>query len=302
MSAPRRSLLVLAVFCLTLASPLQAQHASVRVQVIDRGQADGILIRTPNEKWVVIDAGTNAQQANAMENVWGVDTVALVVTSHRHGDHYGGMPPILRRFPVKLYIANLDDCPNRSTDDTIRGVLDERSIPARPPDPDTLDIDGVRFIVLPPDPVDDQCPGEENNNSVVVRMEFGSFSMLFTGDSETAQREWLMEHHPELLDVDVLKASHHGSRNGADGSVNGRSWMDFVDAEAVVISVHIESRHDHPHPEAMTAYEAAVGENRIYCTSRHGTVRVYGRPNGSFRIFRQSDNEGSCRFGTPLEG
>ena len=46
--------------------PASAEFNSVRVQIIDRGQADGILIRTPNEKWVVIDAGTNAQQAEAV--------------------------------------------------------------------------------------------------------------------------------------------------------------------------------------------------------------------------------------------
>ena len=97
-------------------------------------------------------------------------------------------------------------------------------------------------------------------------MEFGDFSMLFTGDAETAEREWLMEHHPALLDVDVLKASHHGSSNGADGSVNGRSWMDVVDPDDVVISVLRDSPFGHPHSSAMTAYENAVGEDNIHCT------------------------------------
>ena len=52
-----------ALFALTflVTVPTSAQFKSVRVQIIDRGQADGILIRTPNEKWVVIDAGTNAK-------------------------------------------------------------------------------------------------------------------------------------------------------------------------------------------------------------------------------------------------
>lgn len=283
---------------LCFVAPAEAQFQSVRVQVIDRGQADGILIRTPNSQWVVIDAGTNRQQADAMEHSWGVDRLALVITTHRHRDHYGGTAAILRRFPVDRYVGNLADCPGRTTDDTIRQVLTQRSIPSQSIGTDTITVDGVDFIILPPDPVDDECPGHENNNSILVRMEFGQFSMLFAGDAETAQREWLMEHHPTQLDVDVLKASHHGSRNGADGSFNGQSWMDVVSADDVVISVHSQSQYGHPHPEAMTIYESAVGTDDIHCTSRHGTIRVYGYADGrSHRIFHQFQSVQSCRFG-----
>ena len=85
---------VLVVVCaiLLFAIPSSAQFLSVRIQVIDRGQADGILIRTPNQHWIVIDAGTNSQQAEAMRESWNVDTVALAVVSHRHFDHQGGIP------------------------------------------------------------------------------------------------------------------------------------------------------------------------------------------------------------------
>ena len=289
--------LTASAFLLCLVPPAEAQFQSGRVQVIDRGQADGMLIRTPNSQWVVIDGGTSRQQADAMENTWGVDRLALVITSHRHFDHYGGTAEILRRFPVDRYVGNLADCPNRSTDNTIRTELTQRGIPAQSLAADTITVDGVDFVILAPDPIDNECPDEENNNSIVVRMEFGQFSMLFTGDAETDQREWLMEHHPALLDVDVLKASHHGSRNGADGTVNGQSWMDVVDPDDVVISVHPESQFDHPHPEAMTIYESAVGADDIHCTSRHGTVRIYGYADGRpHRIFHQFQSDDSCRF------
>ena len=138
---------------------------------------------------------------------------------------------------------------------------------------------------------------DENNNSVIVRMDFGEFSMLITGDSETQQRTWLMENHPALLDVDVLKASHHGSRNGVDGTVNGKSWLDVVTPEAVVISAAANSRYGHPHPEAVAAYEGAVGRKDVHCTNLHSTIRVYGRSNGRIRVQRQVKDNGSCAFG-----
>jgi beta-lactamase superfamily II metal-dependent hydrolase len=275
---------------------LPGQHASVRVQVIDRGQADGVLIRTPHDQWVVIDAGTDRLQAEAMASVWGVDTVALAIVSHRHRDHFGGMDDVLRRFPVRRFVGNLADCPDRAHDDTIRAILASRRIPAQSAGADTIEVDGVRFIVLPPDPVDDPCPEHENDNSILVRLEFGGFAMLFTGDAETAERQWLMANHPELLTAAVLKASHHGSRNGADGAANGRTWTDVVAPRAVVISALLQSRHKHPHREAIEAYETAVGRAKVHCTSRHGTVRIYGRPNGTFSVSRQFAFAGSCEF------
>jgi competence protein ComEC len=92
----RRLVVLVAAVYLLSAPGVQAQFKSVRVQVIDRGQADGILIRTPNSQWVVIDAGADNQQADAMAKVWSVEKLALVITSHRHADHYGGMARPLR--------------------------------------------------------------------------------------------------------------------------------------------------------------------------------------------------------------
>jgi competence protein ComEC len=232
-----------------------------------------------------------------MASQWGVDSVALLVISHRHLDHFGGARQILRQFPVGLLVMNLDDCPDRVTDDRIREEVAQRGVPTQGPGADTVEVDGVRFILLPRDPEDDACPARENDNSILVRMEFGSFAMLFSGDAETAERQWLMANHPDLLRATVLKASHHGSHNGADGlAPDGRSWIQVVDPEDVVISVLRESPHGHPHDEAMDAYEGHVSRERVFCTSLHGTIRIFGFEDGSRRVSRQRHDPGSCRF------
>ena len=66
-------------------------------------------MRTPNHQWVVIDGGTNKQQAELMAD-WGVTTIRLAVISHRHFDHNGGMDNVLQDFIVEEFIGNLDDC------------------------------------------------------------------------------------------------------------------------------------------------------------------------------------------------
>jgi competence protein ComEC len=123
----------------------------------------------------------------------------------------------------------------------------------QPAGADTIEIDGVRFIFLPSDPVTNDCPSGVNDNTILVRMEFDDFSMLFTADAETEEREWLIGHHPALLAATVPKASHHGSPNGADGAFNGETWIRMVNLRDVIISALRGSPHGHPHAEAMDA-------------------------------------------------
>lgn len=274
---------------LLTAVPCAAQ--SVRVQVVDVGQGDGILIRTPHHKWVLIDAGPNRQLADSLGPQFGVDRLALVFVSHRHADHFARMVLVLQSLPVDRFVGNLADCPNRSTDDAIRAILSQRHIPAQSNGADTLVVDGVRFIVLPPDPIDDRCPTDENNNSVIVRMEYGSFSMLFTGDAEAEERDWLVAHHAGLLDVNVLKAAHHGGNNGTS-----TAWLAAVTPQAVVISAGVNAGYHHPMPEAVAAYRAATAGGKLYCTNRHGTLRVLGYQDGHFTISPQRSTTKSCVY------
>lgn len=275
---------------LVTAVPGAAQFASVRVQVVDVGQGDGILIRTPNQRWILIDAGPNARLADAMTSEFGVDRLAVLVVSHRHSDHFRSVERILRTLPVDRFVGNLADCPDRSTDDGIRAALADRGVTAQSVGADTLEVDGVRFIVLPPDPVDDPCPGEENDNSVLIRLEFGRFSMLFAGDAEEGERDWLVAQYPALLDVEVLKASHHGSENGTSAA-----WLEAVSPGTVVISAGVHGTYRHPMPGAVAAYDSATG-GRVFCTNRHGTVRVYGFPDGRVVVYRQFATDKSCAY------
>jgi competence protein ComEC len=288
---------LLVVIVAVLTAPASAQFASVRVQVVDVGQGDGILIRTPNRKWVLIDAGTNNTLATNLGPVFGVNRLALVIVSHRHGDHYAGTAHVLDTYPIDRFIGNLADCPNRSTDNTIRATLTDRGIPKQSVGADTLVVDGVTFTVLPPDPTTDPCPDQENDNSIVVRLDYGQFSMLFTGDAEVAERTWLMANHPDLLDVEVLKASHHGGDNGVlDSGGHADPWLDAISPLYVVLSAGVNANYGHPMPEAVAAYVARVGSTKVVCTNRHQTVTIYGHSSGSVTIYRQHPNTQSCVY------
>ena len=71
---------------------------------------------------------------------------------------------------------------------------------------------------------------------------------------------------------------------------------DRVSPDRVVISAAADSRHGHPHAEAVDDYVEAAGFSHVYCTNRHGTIRVYGYPNGRVRVNKQRQSNDSCTF------
>ena len=183
---------------------------SVRVQVVDVGQADGIVIRTPNKNnWIVIDAGIGEKFAKYLVEM-GVNKLDMAVVTHRHKDHQHGMPRVIEKIPIDLFVGVTEDCPNRIGDDKVREkiVLKQVTVHTLSSTPKILTIDGVTFTILPLPSTLAKCPDDENLNSIVVRMDYGDFSMLFTGDAEEETLDWLVQNHSDLLDVDVLKASH----------------------------------------------------------------------------------------------
>ena len=199
------------------------------------------------------------------------------------------MDDVLRAFTVRQFIGTTDDCPGNDSDDAVRDVLEANGVPIASPNTGVIEIDGVTLRILPLPP-ESACPNDENNNSIVVRLEFGHFSMLFTGDAEEKELRFLVENHPELLDVDVLKASHHGSRNGFTDE-----FLSVITPTHVVISAGVHRGFRHPHPEAVEAYERATN-NRLFCTNRHGTIRLYGYEDGRIRVSLQNASTNSCAF------
>jgi beta-lactamase superfamily II metal-dependent hydrolase len=183
----------------------------------------------------------------------------------------------------------MEDCPGNTSDDKVRDVIEAKEIPVYDFSQSAITIDGVVFTILPVPPASD-CPEEENKNSIVVRMDYGDFSMLFPGDAETEELEWLVQNNSSLLDVDILKASHHGSNNGTS-----EEWLNAVTPQRVVISVGVNATYKHPHQQAVEDYTEATG-GKVYCTNRQGTIRIYGYKDGHCTVSTQRTSTESCVY------
>ena len=218
----------------------------VVVEVLDIGQGDSILIRSPEGKTALIDAGPTKEGALQVLKSKGVTHLDLVAISHHHSDHYGGMEEVVRALRPRYFLASASGHSTRAYLKLLHTVEAQSITAIRPTArPRKIELGSVELTILPQAPEDRK---EENNNSVGIRMKYGSFSMFFPGDSEGPERLWWLEHHSDLVrDCTILKLAHHGSRNGTDAR-----WLDAVRPELAVASMGRDNEFGHPHPQTIS--------------------------------------------------
>lgn len=250
-----------------------ALAGDVRVDVLDIGQGDAILIRTPGQRTILIDAGDTTSPTVPRLKEMGVTRFDLVIATHAHADHIGRMAEVLQTFPVKLYVDN--GLPH--TTQTYNNVMTEveaRGIPYRPAHPGmafNLD-DGARLEVLfPPDPPLKDTRSDLNANSVVTRLTHGEDCFLFTGDAEDPTEQALMNRG--VGPCDVLKVAHHGSDHSTSDA-----WLAVVQPEVALISVGAGNRYGHPGAQTLARLQRAGV--RIHRTDLEGTLTAVSTGHG----------------------
>ncbi len=219
---------------------------SVMVEVLDVGQGDSILIRSPEGKTALIDAGPTKDGALKVLRSKGITRLDMVAISHHHSDHYGGMAEVVRAMKPHYFLASHTGHSTRSYLKLLQTV-EAQGITAIQPTSRSrkIELGSVELTMFPQPPEDRK---EENNNSIGMRLKYGSFSVLLTGDSEESERQWWLANHPDLVrDCTILKLAHHGSRNGT----NAR-WLAAVRPELAVASMGRNNEFGHPHAETLS--------------------------------------------------
>src|SRR5262245_13192798 len=220
------------------------------VEFLDVGQGDAILIRSPEGKTALVDAGPSSHVVRLLRDR-GVTALDLAVVSHHYADHYGGLAAVRAAFPTRFSLATNSAHTTPQYLKLLERVRDQ-GIPLLAPTerPRKIDLGSVTLAVLPQPPEDRD---EENDNSIGLRVQYGSVAWLLTGDSQAGERTWWERHCPELVrDATVLKLAHHGSRNGTDSA-----WLRLVRPRLAVISVGASNSYGHPSPETIALVERA---------------------------------------------
>jgi len=247
----------------------------LQVYVLDVGQGDSSLIITPEGKSVLIDAGPPqaGDEVVAALRKRDVRSLDLAVATHPHADHIGGMRQVIENFGVKNFLDSGQVYASKEYERMLRAIQEKgiKFIEAKKGMKFDLD-SGVELEVLNPQG-NDQWITEvrrggsvENANSVVLRLSYGNFAMLFTGDAETETEDSMMKSGATLR-AQVLKVGHHGSRYATSAR-----FLEAVAPEAAVISVGAGNRYGHPAKQTLDRLlKAGV---KIYRTDLNGEITI----------------------------
>ena len=236
---------------------------------LDVGQGDAAVLRTPHDRWLVIDGGPRTPESDAGRRVvvpflrsQRVGRVAVVVATHGDADHLGGLPAVVEAFDPELVLEPGEPLGRPLYLEFLAGVeaSGARWHPARAGD--RVEVDGVVLEVLSPDSLWLRLPLDVNEHGVVLRVRYGAARLLFQADAGLPVEGRLVG---TVGRVDLLKVGHHGSR-----SATSDEWLDELEPRTAVISVGRHNNYGHPAPEVL-ARLARHGVT-VFRTDQSGTI------------------------------
>ncbi|MDQ6886874.1 MAG: MBL fold metallo-hydrolase [Gemmatimonadota bacterium] len=242
----------------------------LRLTQLDVGQGDAALIVTPEGKRLLIDAGPSPSQLLDELRRRHIDTIDLVVASHAHADHIGGMAAVLTGVTVRAYMDNGVAATTATYRNTLR-ALERSGARYLSATERTISLGSLTVRVLPPS----SAFHDQNNTSVGLLLEFGNFRALYTGDSELGELGWWLSGRL-IPPVTVVKVAHHGSRNGTD-----EGWARATHPAIALISV---GRNDYGHPSIRTSETWEHAGATVYRTDRDGTVVIDAARDGRVHV------------------
>lgn len=221
---------------------------------IDVGHADCTLL-TVGETTILIDGGNTDTSFDVLRYLqrFGVEELDLVVNTHPHGDHLGGIPTVMNNFPVKAVWCST------STFSTylysqFKSAANSQNLTIDTPDPGTIySSDGLTITVL--GPLEAVSTYEDlNDTSLVLMIQYGEKKFLFTGDMETYAENQLLKSQFNLK-ADVLKVGHHGSY-----SSTSQAFLNEVDPDYGIVFCQWGNEYEHPHAAPMDRLKKAEVE------------------------------------------
>ncbi len=235
-----------------------APRGELRVTALDVAQGDAIFIDLPDGRAMLVDGGglpgggldvgrRVLAPALAARRRTRVD---IVVLTHPHADHAGGLPSALRDVEVgELWDTGQGEA--NGTGGAVKLLLETmraRGVPVRRPQDlcgAPHDLGGATLHVLAPCPSFDETH-DANDNSFVLKLSYGARSVLLTGDAEAEAEAHLVAEYGDGLKSDLLKVGHHGSRSSSTAP-----FIDRVRPEATFTSCGARNGFGHPHAESV---------------------------------------------------
>ena len=239
------------------------KDSKLMISYMDVGQGDAAYIKV-NGNDILIDAGPRSNSKELLEQLKAknIDDFELVIATHPHEDHIGGMVDVFKEYEVKAFYSPKITHTTKTYENLVKAVKDEGLKTKELKGGMVIDLgEGAKFEVFTPQKSEYE---ELNDYSPIMKLSFGDTSYLFTGDAEEeVESEVLKNNFP--LSSDVLKAGHHGSSTSTSAS-----FLNAVNPSICVISAGINNNYNHPNPTTLKKLQ----KNKciIYRTDKLGDI------------------------------
>lgn len=242
----------------------EKRDTHLRVDILDIGQGDAILITTPNNTRLLVDTGPNQSIKHALGATLPMYIHHLdgMVLTHPDADHIGGAVDVFSLYDVPLLMTSSSSKETEITQ-AIDAIPVSRMTLARG---DRIMLDPAYNIyadVLAPDT--HWNPKDANDTSIVLKVVYNNTCFILTGDASIAVEQALVHMYGNALDCDVLKAGHHGSRTSTS-----ESFVGYISPTYVAISAGKDNTFGHPHQEVLDILSAF--NVQILRTDELGTI------------------------------
>jgi competence protein ComEC len=263
-----------------VATPSPSQP--VRVHFIDVGQGESILAQSPEGKTALIDGGYGGSGTLAYLQSHGIARIDVMIASHPHADHIGGLVDVLRAMHVgEVWTSGASH--GTGVFERFLDAIADAKVPYREAARgDSISCGSLIFAVLRSDP----HARDLNDTSLALRLQVGEVSFLFTGDAERPSEQAMLREVASELPSTVLKVGHHGSYTSSSPE-----FLAVVQPEVAVYSAGAHNSYGHPHASTIRNLQRVGAQ--IYGTDKNGAVVI--ATDGATYTITTGTGEGQVR-------
>lgn len=245
---------------------LGTPNGNIEISYLDVGQGDAAYIRV-NDFDILIDAGPRSDSDKLMKQLEdkNIDDFEIIIATHPHEDHIGGMTKVFERYDVKSFYMPKVTNNTKTFENMIKAVGNEGLKAKVIKEGTSFDLgNGAKLEAYSPTK---DTYADFNDYSPIMKLTYGNKSFIFTGDAEKEVEEEVVKKYSNELKADVIKFGHHGSSTSST-----KDFIEAISPEYGIISCGVDNSYGHPHRETLDIINK-IGI-KAYRTDKQGQITI----------------------------